>query len=306
MILNMSSVHKKYKNGFKALENVSFKINQGEIVGLIGPNGAGKTTIVRLILDLLKPTEGDIKIWDSKIEDLTEEYRKQIGFLLDERGLYDELSVEENLIFWSKLYGLDKKVVSDFLKEWKLYDRRRDKVKNLSSGLKQKTALIRVMMTNPEFIILDEPTTALDPVIRKNVVEMLRNLKSEGKTALITSHDLFDIERICSRLIMIRKGRIVFDGTLEELKSHMGVTDITVLHPDKNLDNSVLEELKNHYGIKYVDEKIEFSDCDGNIGEFVGEITGKLLKYDYKITKIENKKASLEELYAEIIGEDES
>ncbi len=301
----MSSVHKKYKNGFKALENVSFKINQGEIVGLIGPNGAGKTTIVRLILDLLKPTEGNIEIWDSKIEDLTEERKKQIGFLLDERGLYDELSVEENLIFWSKLYGLDKKVVNDFLKDWKLYDRRRDKVKNLSSGLKQKTALIRVMMTNPEFIILDEPTTALDPVIRKNVVEMLKNLKSEGKTALITSHDLFDIERICSRLIMIRKGRIVFDGTLEELKSHMGAADIIVLHPDKNLDNSVLEELKNHYGIKYVDEKIELSDCEGNIGEFVGEITRILSKYDCNIVKIENNKASLEELYAKIIGEDE-
>ncbi len=300
-IIEIHGLSKIYYNGTQALKGISLDVEKGEIIGLIGPNGAGKTTLVKLILGLLKPTSGSVKVWNEDAYDLSKQMKKKIGFLLDQRGLYKDLTVEENLIFWSKLYSVSQNKIEDTLKKWNLWAKRKDKVKELSSGMEQKLAIARLTLNEPSFIIMDEPTSNLDPLARKEVVEMLKNLPKSGKTIFITSHDLFDVERLCTRIILLRKGEIIVDGSLEKIKDKLGIKRNVKIKISGKINDAAKEAITTKFNAKIKDERIFFSK--GSIN--TKEVVKFLVENGIDVERVEEEHVSLEEVYTSIVKEDE-
>lgn len=167
IIAAAKNLRKIYKSGTEALKGIDLSVKEGEVVGLIGPNGAGKTTLVKIFLGLLKPSSGVATVWNNEAYNLPRDLKKKIGFLLEEPGLYEKLTVEENLAFWAELYDVDKSNIEKVLKQWDLWDKRKNLFKELSAGMRQKLGIARALMHDPSFIIMDEPTSNLDPVARK-------------------------------------------------------------------------------------------------------------------------------------------
>ena len=300
-IIETHELVKTYHNGTQALKGINLNVEKGEIIGLIGPNGAGKTTFINLILGLLKPTSGIVKVWNQDSYTLSKVQREKIGFLLSERGLYRDLTVEENLIFWSMLYEMETNHIEKYLKKWNLWEKRKERVKELSSGMQQKLAVIRVMLTEPSLIIMDEPTSNLDPLARKEVVDMLKTLPRSGKTVFITSHDLFDVERLCTRIALLRNGKIIVNGSLEEIKRELGIERNVKVEISGEINDVVKKSITDKFNAKMQDGHIIFSK------DFVN--TKKVVKFlvenGINVERVEEERVNLEDLYARIIKEDE-
>ena len=193
-VIEINGVDKTYPGGKEALRGINISVNEGEVIGLVGPNGAGKTTLMKLLLGVSNPTSGYLKVWGETCTSMSKKSRSKIGFVLDQRGLYSDLTVEENLIFWAKLYAVGSKKVEEYLKDWGLGDVRKQPVNQLSSGMMQRLSLVRPLLHDPTLLLLDEPTSQLDPVARVNVIDLINKLKSENKTLIMTSHDLVGLE----------------------------------------------------------------------------------------------------------------
>jgi len=301
-VVELRDVEKVYRGGTKALKGVDLSIEEGEAVGLIGPNGAGKTTLAKLLLGLLRPTSGTVRLWDHECYNLPHHLRLKIGFLLEERGVYENLTVEENLTFWAKLYEVDTGRVKRTLKEWDLSDKKKELVKTLSAGMKQKLAIARSALHDPPFIIMDEPTSNLDPSARKDVVDLLKGHTGGSKTTLVTSHDLFDIERICTQIVLLRQGTITAQGTMEDLRRQLRVgREVRI-----RVSQEIPEDIKQAIAIRFVittikgDELIvsdETTDAKDLVRYFVEQ--------GMDVERVEESKLSLEDIYTTIVKEDE-
>lgn len=301
-VIEFRDVSKTYPNGVEALKGINMSINEGEVVGLIGPNGAGKTTTVKLLLGLLKPTSGTVDLWGQNSYTLSSEAKKKIGFLLEDRGLYENLTVEENLLFWAKVYDVGKVVIGRILKEWNLWNKRKELVKELSRGMKQRLAIAKAVIHDPRFIAMDEPTSNLDPVVRRTVVELLKGFAGSDRTILLTSHDLFDIERICTRVIMIRQGMIVADGSMEDLRRQFKVGKEVKITVSKGIGGVLKDTISEKYPIKEIEGKeilVLGDHCDPK------DLVRFLVTNDVDVERVEEKKITLEDIYTEIIKEDE-
>ena len=201
-----------------AVQDVSFEVERGAIFGLLGPNGAGKTTTIRVIMDILKPDSGQIQILDHA----PGLGREQIGYLPEERGLYRGLRVLETLVYFGELKGLTtaraRERALDLLKRVELDDRARAKVQELSRGMQQKLQLAATIINQPELVILDEPFQGLDPVNVDLIRRLIRELRDEGKTIILSAHEMHLVETLCERIALINRGRIVLNGDLAEIK----------------------------------------------------------------------------------------
>lgn len=301
-VVDVRDAHKVYLGATEALKGVDLSIEEGEAVGLIGPNGAGKTTLAKLLLGLLKPTSGTVRLWDHECYDLPHHLRLKIGFLLEERGVYENLTVEENLIFWAKLYEVDTGRVERTLKEWDLSDKKKELVKTLSAGMKQKLAIAKSALHDPPFIIMDEPTSNLDPSARKDVVDLLKGHTGGGKTTLVTSHDLFDIERICTRIVLLRRGTIAAQGSMEELRRQLGVGREVRIRVSQEIPEAIKQTIAERFVITTIkgDELIvsdETSDVKDLVRYFVEQ--------GMDVERVEESKLTLEDIYTTIVKEDE-
>lgn len=198
----------KYYGKFPGIENVTFSVEKGEIFGYLGPNGAGKTTTIRVLLGLLMHKNGQIKVFGSDLKKNLKEILKKTGYLPGELSLYDNLTVIQYLSFFSSLTGtLDLKYINSLAERFKLdIDR---KISALSTGNRQKIGVIQAVMARPELIIMDEPTRGLDPLMRHEFYDLLREIKKEGRTIFLSSHVLSEVERICDRVGIVRNGRMV-------------------------------------------------------------------------------------------------
>lgn len=236
MKISIENVGKTYKNGIKALDNISFDIASPNMVGIVGPNGAGKSTLIKLLVAALLPTTGRILL-DDEVLSKKEKYLKSIlGYLPQSFGLYDELSVWQFLDYMASLKGIKntKEAISKVLKETNLEEKKKAKIKTLSGGQRQRVGIAQALIGNPSLLVLDEPTVGLDPEERIK----FRNLFSQNaqdKIVLLSTHIIEDVQSICNRLIIINKGRILFDGRPEELiktaHGHVG----TVEQMDENI-----------------------------------------------------------------------
>lgn len=215
-----------------AVEDISFDIKSGELFGLLGPNGAGKTTTVKMLATLLIPTKGTATVMGNDVVKDANEVRKHIGFIFGgERGLYWRLSGIDNLRYFASLYGVEpdvsKKRIPYLLEMVGLKDRGNERVEGYSRGMKQRLHVARTLLHDPEILFLDEPTIGLDPVGAREFREVIRNLQSEKKTILLTTHYMFEADSLCERVAVIDEGIIVAMDSPAELKKH--VADLSVI-----------------------------------------------------------------------------
>ena len=218
------TLKKGKKEEFYAVDHVSFCAKQGEILGVLGPNGAGKTTLLRMMGSLMDPTEGKVVITDreGKVVTSKEELKKHIGYLSENTKLYGRFTVREMLTLFGELYGFEKKEVEkkiektrDILGMESFMDNR---IEKLSTGQKQRTSIARCLVHDPEIYIFDEPTLGLDIISSKAIIDFMKQEKKRGKSVLYSTHYMEEAEFLCDRIVMINKGRIIAEGTPEELR----------------------------------------------------------------------------------------
>ena len=212
-----------------AVEDVSFEVYAGEIFGLLGPNGAGKTTTIRMMLDIFKPERGEVSVLGGAID---EAKKNRIGYLPEERGLYKDLKLEATLIFLATLKGISeasaRKKVVDWLKRLDLYDHRQKKVQELSKGMQQKAQVIATLLHDPDLIVVDEPFAGLDPVNTRLIEDIIREQQQTGKTIVMSTHQMYQVEALCSRIALINKGRTVLYGEVDQIKHNFAGNAIAV------------------------------------------------------------------------------
>ena len=225
-MIETKGLTKNYGN-LAALVDLDLKINDGDIFGFIGPNGAGKTTTMRILATLLEPTRGQAFIEGLDVTKNGKKVRSMIGYMPDFMGVYDDLKVFEYLEFFAAAFGIERKkrksIVEGVLELTDLRSKRSVSVDSLSRGMQQRLGVARVLIHDPKVLILDEPASGLDPRARIEIRELLRELKRMGKTIMISSHILSELEEICDRVGIIEQGRLVFSGTMEEIRQRMGV-----------------------------------------------------------------------------------
>ncbi len=215
---------------FTAVDNVSFHVNKGEIVCLLGVNGAGKTTTMRILSTVFEPTSGTAEIEGFDIVSQGHDVRRNLGFLSGDTGLYTRLKVKEFLRYFGDLYGLDRRVTDDRIEEMAdMLDMREfldKKIDFLSTGMRQKVSIVRSIIHNPPVMILDEPTSGLDILTARNIVSFIKRSKEEGKSVLFSTHIMREAERLADRIVMIHQGKILTQGTLEELREETELSDL--------------------------------------------------------------------------------
>ncbi|MGE7942405.1 ABC transporter ATP-binding protein [Lysinibacillus xylanilyticus] len=228
MTLQLQHVTKKYKD-FTAVNDLNFTIEKGEIFGLIGQNGAGKTTTFRMILDLQETTAGTIT-WDGKSVNAIN--RDVLGYLPEERGIFPTMKVEEQLYFFGELRGMKKaelkREIDFWISRFELEERRKDKAETLSKGNQQKVQLIASFIHKPQFLILDEPFSGLDPVNKDLLKDAILLLKEQGTTILFSSHQMDNVEELCDHLCLLKRGVSLFSGSLLDLKKQYGKIKLAV------------------------------------------------------------------------------
>ncbi len=286
----------KYYGDFRAVHNLSFEVNKGEIFGLLGVNGAGKTTTFRMILGLLDKNAGNITLNGKEIDySLTD----KIGVLTEERSLLTKLTVKEQVLYYATLKGMKEKDILKKLKYWlkrfNIEDYLDKKIKELSKGNQQKIQFITAIIHEPELLILDEPFTGLDPINVKEIMDVIKELKEKGCIIIFSSHRMEHVELFCEKLVVLVKGECVLSGSLKEIKKEYQRKNIFI---KADID---INELKNIEGVYEVIEnqeeyivKIENED-----------IIDKVFKYIKKcknVTKFNVEDASLNEIFLNKVG----
>ncbi len=217
MSINVSNISKNYGDQ-KALNNISFTINKGEIVGFLGPNGAGKSTMMKILTTYLQPTNGTAEVNGFNIHSEKQQVKKSVGYLAEHNPLYLDMYVREYLQFNAEIYKIPKSEVEVVIQKTGLTPEANKKISQLSKGYRQRVGLACALLHDPEVLILDEPTTGLDPNQLIEIRELIKNVSHEaGKTILLSTHIMQEVEAICDRVIIINKGEIVLDKRLEEL-----------------------------------------------------------------------------------------
>src|ERR671914_486819 len=212
---------KKSYNGFQAVKGVDFEVHRGECFGFLGPNGAGKTTTMKMIYGAVIPSEGELDVAGLDVTRCEREIKRRIGVVPQENNLDDDLKVKENLLVYGRYYDLPRKLAlqraEELLEFVELTERAESRVDTLSGGMKRRLLIARALINDPEIVVLDEPTTGLDPQARHLVWDRLPALTAEGKTLLLTTHYMEEAERLCDRLVIMEGGLIIAEGSPEQL-----------------------------------------------------------------------------------------
>ncbi len=303
-VISIKNVTKSL-DGREILKDISFSVEKSDIFGYLGPNGAGKTTTIRILLGLFQADSGNIEVLGKNIN--LSETRRKIGFVLDADGLYDNMTAEDNLLFYTMIYGVTeaKERIKKLLKTVNLSDRAGDMVKNYSRGMRQRLALARSMVHDPEVLILDEPTAGVDPSGQIEIRQIMIDIARKGnKTIFLSSHNLDEVQRICNRIALIDKGKIKLYGELKILRQGMGkgIVEIKIGQP---ITESIESEIKGTTTLglqRKTDETLIFSPREGT---GISDIISFLGNHGVKIEGAVKKEASLEEIYSEILKEAE-
>ena len=216
--VEVSHIHKSF-GPTQAVDDVSFRVERGEIFGLLGPNGAGKTTTIRIILDIFKPDSGQVSVLGGSLD---ETKKNRIGYLPEERGLYKDQKLETVLLYLGTLKGMEMSAANERLGKWlhrfDLYQHRHKKVQELSRGMQQKAQIIATLLHEPDLIIVDEPFLGLDPVNTRLIKEVIEEQRYAGRTIIMSTHQMYQVEALCNRIVLVNHGRTVLYGEVEQIK----------------------------------------------------------------------------------------
>jgi len=214
-----------------AVEEVSFQVQAGEVLGILGANGSGKTTLLRMLSGLMRPTSGSIHIEGMDIEDASQKARQKVGFLTGNTRLYEKLTPRDILHIFGELYGLEKPALSARIeclaKEMQLHAFLDKRCGQLSSGMRQRVSVARALIADPSLYILDEPTATLDPMASNDIVALVKKAKARGRAVVFSTHRMEEVEYLCDRVLFLRGGRMATQGTLEALKQQSGRSRLT-------------------------------------------------------------------------------
>lgn len=296
-ILAVRDVRKTF-GAVRAVDGISFTVRKGTITGLLGRNGAGKTTTIRMITGIFLPDSGQIEWLGGGAADGVP-FRDRIGYLPEERGLYKQMKLFELLLFLAEIKGQKPAAVKPKIDQWlerfELGDKRNAKVEELSKGNQQKVQLIGTLLHDPDLIILDEPQSGLDPVNMVLVRNLLRDLRQEGKTILLSTHMMAEAERMADEIILIHRGQVVLEGTLDHVRGSFGKN---TLHIDYDGDGQFLNDLPQVKKASIVNNAAELSLVDGADPQQILEACMPRLR----IRRFELTTPSLEEIFIEKVG----
>jgi ABC-2 type transport system ATP-binding protein len=243
--ISVSHISKAFGD-VQAVADVSFEVQAGEIFGLLGPNGAGKTTTIRMLLDIFQPDGGQVRVFNGPLD---EKQKNRIGYMPEERGLYKDLKLEPTLVFLATLKGLDeataRRRLSGWLERLDLYEHRTKKIQELSRGMQQKAQLIATLLHEPDLIVVDEPFSGLDPVNTRLAKEIMEEQRQAGKTILMSTHQMYQVEALCNRIVLINHGRAVLYGEVEQIRRDFAGNAVVV----EAEGNAVGEELAGVPGV---------------------------------------------------------
>jgi len=299
-MIETKNLTKNYGN-LTAVDDLNLTIQDGDIFGFIGPNGAGKTTTMRILVTLLEPTRGKAIINGLDVRKNGKKVRKMVGYMPDFMGVYDDLKVFEYLEFFAAAFGIERKkrksIVEGVLELTDLQSKARATVDSLSRGMQQRLGLARVLIHDPKVLILDEPASGLDPRARIEIRELLRELKRMGKTIMISSHILSELEEICDHIGIIEHGRLVFSGTLEEILPRLGIQSKVRVKVADNQDKAVelLSALPQVREVQALGDYIAVTFRDDRNGD--GVIARTLVNADLDIISIQPEKLKLDDAF---------
>ncbi len=294
-ILKLNSVG-KYFGDYKATNNVSFSVEKGTIFGLLGPNGAGKTTIIRQITNIYYPDEGEILLFD---EPVSSKHQNQIGYLPEERGLYKKLKVIEQLVYFGELKGLSKKEAEKRARYWlvklEANDWAEKKIQELSKGMQQKIQFITTILHEPEFLILDEPFSGFDPVNSEMLKNIILELKNQGKTIILSTHVMSQVEELCDEIVLINKGKIVLSGKVRDIKKSFGRNNLKL---EFEGDDSFLNDLEQDKIIQRNNHSAEIKIYnESEAKQILNSIKESVFIYKFELAE-----PSLHEIFINTVG----
>lgn len=277
--IEMRDVVMAYDSSF-ALDHLTFAVRKNEIFGFLGPSGAGKTTTIKLMTRQLKKDSGSLRLFSKEIEECDAPINDRIGVLSDNSGCYERMTIEENLRFFAKIRGVSAQAVEDILKKVGLADVRRKSIKKISRGMKQRVVLACSLLHRPELLFLDEPTSGLDPATSRMIHELILELKSQGTTIFLTTHNMEEADKLCDRVAFINHGALIECGSPLEIKLKHARNQMAIL--TKKHERIVVE--KNTAGaetlmkIAQQDELLTVHTLEPNLEDVFLELTGSELK----------------------------
>jgi len=303
-VIRLDHVNKEL-SGRQILKDVTLAVKQGDIFGYLGPNGAGKTTTIRIILGLLQATSGQVSVLGQDVQ--MNRTRRKIGFVLEADGLYDNMTAYDNLVYYAKLYDLSQPAqrVDDVLRLVSLADRARDRVGTYSKGMRQRLALARAMAPDPELLVLDEPTAGVDPTGQIEIRQlMLDMIHKQGKTILLSSHNLDEVQRICDRIALIHKGQIRLYGELEKLQRQMGHGGFEI-ETAQPIAPPIVAELNTLPDVKVREQRDRNLTLSAGPNVDISVIVTLLASRGVRVEQFKKQEASLEEMFTTIVKEAE-
>jgi ABC-2 type transport system ATP-binding protein len=300
MSIKVSSLSKLYDTQ-KAVDNISFELKKGEIVGFLGPNGAGKSTTMKMITGYLPPTSGTALVCGFDVQEQPMEVRRRVGYLPEANPLYYEMYVREYLEFSAGIHKIvkdRKKKIEEMVDMTGLTKEAHKKIGALSKGYKQRVGLAQAMLHDPEVLILDEPTTGLDPNQIIEIRELVKKIGAE-KTVLLSTHIMQEVQAMCSRVIIINNGQIVADDSIEHLRGAATTQDVLVVSFDKSIDESLLKKLRNMSSFEKVgDNKFKLVSKDAE--ELPRELMQWALDQRVNITSMQAEVHTLEDVFRKL------
>lgn len=291
--VNISHLYKAY-DGKPAVEDLSFSVKSGELLGLIGPNGAGKSTTIKILLDFMKPDSGEVKIFE---EPMNEAIKNSIGYLPEEKGLYKRLSAIDQILYFASLKGMDpssaKEKAGELLRRTGLFESRHKKIKDMSKGMGQIIQFIVTVIHDPQLVILDEPFSGLDPVNTEMMKDFIAQLRDEGNAVILSTHQMNKVEELCDRVLMVNHGSEVLYGALQEIKG-------------KFKEHAVRIDVEGEPGdlIGVINRKLYkgFTDLDLSPETNPQDILDQLHRKGITINHFETRKPSLNEIFLHLAG----
>lgn len=290
-MIKLTGVTKLYKD-FAAVKDLDLEVKDGEILGIIGHNGAGKSTTLKMIVGLTAPTSGTIEVMGRDMAKESTYVKRYLGYLPEESPLYENMSVQEYLMFFSELYDMPnsraKERIDLLLDSLKLPERKK-LTGELSKGMKRKVAIARTLLHDPKLLVLDEPSSGLDPLTSFFIVDYMRSLRDSGKTIVLSAHNLFHVEYICDRVAIMKNGRLVVCDSMNKIRKSLG---------------------SREYEVKFMsDEKLDYEKVEGNyvyktanVGE-IAAILKDISEHNWALVDMSMKESALEDIYVKLMTE---